>query len=372
MNVPFFDLSAAHEALAPELAEAFRTTVARSHFIMGSELAAFEQDFARTCGAKHAVGTGNGLDALRLALMAYGIGPGDEVIVPAHTFVATWLAVVEVGARPVGVDVDPATFLLDPAKCLAAITPRTRAIVPVHLYGRVVDMGDVLTEAAARGIVVIEDAAQAHGAVGPAGTAGAIGDAAAFSFYPTKNLGALGDGGAVTTDDPGVAERVRTLGNYGSKVKYEHELAGLNSRLDELQAAILRVKLPGLTAGNERRRRLAEAYRDRLAGVPGLTLPPADGDGHASAWHLFVVRTDDRAALAASLSEAGIATLVHYPTPPHLQPALHSASYRLGDFPIAERIADTALSLPLWPEMSMEQVEHVCEATRSSQPSGAR
>ncbi len=361
MTIPFFDLAEAHEALSSELMDAFRATVARSHFIMGSEVTAFEGEFARVCGARFAVGAGNGLDALRLALLAFGIGPGDEVIVPAHTFVATWLAVVQVGARPIGVDADADTFLLDPAKCLAAITLRTRAIVPVHLYGRVVDMGDILTEAASRGIAVIEDAAQAHGAKGPVGTAGSIGDAAAFSFYPTKNLGALGDGGAVTTDDGQVAEKVRMLGNYGSKVKYEHEVAGLNSRLDELQAAILRKKLPSLAAGNERRRRLAEAYLQQLRNVPGLILPPADRDGHASAWHLFVVRSDNRAALSAFLLQAGIATLMHYPVPPHLQPALSCVGYKVGAFPIAERIAETALSLPLWPEMRWEQVAMVSD-----------
>ncbi|RYC30018.1 DegT/DnrJ/EryC1/StrS family aminotransferase [Lichenibacterium minor] len=368
MKIPFFDLSEAHEALAPELAEAFKSTLARSQFIMGSEVAAFESEFARACGAQRAVGAGNGLDALRLALMAYGVGPGDEVIVPAHTFIATWLAVIEVGARPVGVDVDADTFLLDPEASLAAVTPRTRAIVPVHLYGRVADLGAVLPVARARGIVVIEDAAQAHGAVGPCGTAGSIGDAAAFSFYPTKNLGALGDGGAVTTNESAVAERVRMLGNYGSKVKYEHELAGLNSRLDELQAAILRKKLPGLAAGNARRRRLAEAYRERLADISGLTLPPADGDGHSSAWHLFVVRVDDRTALSAALAEAGISTLVHYPILPHYQPALRRFGYGAGSFPAAERIARTALSLPIWPEMSVGQVDRVAEVIRSRLP----
>jgi len=361
MNVPFFDLRATHDEIHDEIMAAVAGTLQRSNFILGPELERFEAEFAAYCGARHCIGVASGLDALRLILLAYGIGPGDEVIVPAHTFIASWLAVTEAGARPVGVDIDPATYNLDPSLISAAVTPKTRAIMPVHLYGRPADMAAINEVAAKHNLVVIEDAAQAHGATVFGKRAGGLGGAAAFSFYPTKNLGALGDGGAIVTSDDEVARRARTIRNYGSEKKYHHVSLGTNSRLDEMQAAILRVKLQSLDAKNEARQRLVQRYLERLKRIEGLVAPEID-PRMKSVWHLLVVQTPGRDALAEHLSSHGISTLVHYPIPPHLQEALAHLGYKRGDFPVAERAAEEVLSLPLWPEMSDSHVDRVLDA----------
>lgn len=347
-GVPFLDLKAMHAPLADELRQAFDDAIERSNWIMGPALAEFEAAFAAYCESKHCLGVANGLDALHLILRGYGIGEGDEVIVPAHTFIATWLAVSHAGATPVPVDVDPRTGNLDPAKLAAALTGRTRAVMPVHLYGQPADIDAIRAALGGRPIRIIEDAAQAHGARYHGRPAGSLGDAAGFSFYPGKNLGALGDGGAIVTGDDELAERIQKLRNYGSAVKYRHELVGWNSRLDELQAAFLSVKLRRLETWTAARRSAATAYLDGLAGLPGLTLPQVI-TGASPVWHLFVVRCPRRDALQAHLAGRGIGTMIHYPAPPHLQPAYRHLGLAEGAFPAAEAWAREALSLPLWP-----------------------
>jgi dTDP-3-amino-3,4,6-trideoxy-alpha-D-glucose transaminase len=353
-EVPFLDLRAINAELEDELEQAVTRVMQSGQYILGPELAAFEAAWASYTGARHCVGVGCGLDAVALALDAAGIGPGDEVIVPAHTYIATWLAVTRTGAEPVGADVNPDTGLLDPAAAAAAVTARTRAIVPVHLYGQTADM-DALVELADRhDLVVIDDAAQAHGASHRGRPVGALGTATAWSFYPGKNLGALGDGGAVTTDDDALAERLRMLRNYGSPEKYVHAIVGTNSRLDELQAAILTVKLDHLDAGNARRVALAQRYRERLG---ALALDVVPWGTHV--WHLFVIRHPHRDALRSHLDEHGIRTLVHYPTPPHRQGAYAGHP---GSFPAAESLAGDILSLPMGPHLRPADVERVTSA----------
>lgn len=364
VRVPFLDLTAGQRELESELEAAYHRVMGSGRYVLGPEVEAFEREFAAMCQASQAVGVGNGLEALALALQAAGIGPGDEVIVPAHTFVATWLAVSRTGATLVPVDVEPDTLNVDPLAVAAAITGRTAAIVPVHLYGHPADMDAIGVLAARRGLFVLEDAAQAHGARHGERSAGSLGDAAAFSFYPGKNLGAFGDGGAVTCADPSLADAVRRLRNYGSTVKYEHEELGGNSRLDPLQAAFLRAKLPVLERWNQRRTEIAAAYIEGLGGVPGLTLPVVR-DGVAPAWHLFCVRHPHRDALRADLERAGVATLVHYPVPPHRCGAYASLGLGDGAFPVTESAARTLLSLPIGPHLDDDAVAHVIEAVRS-------
>jgi len=361
-DIPFFDLQAQHGAISSEIREAIDSVITESHLVLGPQLEAFEEEFAAYCGARHCIGVGSGLDALVLILRALDIGPGDEVIVPAHTFIATWLAVPQVGATPVGVDV-AADFLLNATLLEAAITPRTRAIIPVHLYGQIADMQAINEIANRHGLAVIEDAAQAHGALLCGQPAGSLGIAAAFSFYPTKNLGALGDGGAVTTNDSALAARIRRLRNYGADVKYIHVEQGMNSRLDELQAAVLRIKLRHLSNGNAARNSLAQAYRAALHGSP--VIAPGISPQCQHVWHLFVIRAAARDALASHLRQQGIGTLIHYPIPPHRQQALAHLGYRAGSFPISERIAAEALSLPLWPEMDHGIVQRVAKSIAS-------
>lgn len=363
MTIPFLDLKAINLAHADALEAAFKRVLHSGWYILGSETAAFENAFAAYCGAPHGIGVANGLDAIFLILKAYGIGPGDEVIVPSNTFIATWLAVSHCGAKPVPVEPVSATYNLDPARIAAAITPRTKAIVVVHLYGQAADMDAINAVAERHGLKVIEDAAQAHGARYRGRRAGQLGDAAAFSFYPGKNLGALGDGGAVTTGDAALAEDIRTYRNYGSKVKYYNDKAGYNSRLDELQAALLNAKLPALDQDNQRRRDIATVYQQRLAGIDGLLLPTVP-DWTEPVWHLYVVRHARREALAKALAEQGIATIVHYPVPPHLQPAYLQMGYKEGDFPLAEAIHREVLSLPIGPTMTLDQAEDVAAAVR--------
>jgi len=364
MRVPFLDLKAPYAELRDQLDVAWRRVMESGRFIMGDELDAFETEFASYCGTKHCVGVGNGLEALHLILRALAVGPGDEVIVPSNTYIATWLAVSYAGAKPVPVEPDPHTHNLDPERIQDAITPQTKAIIPVHLYGQCADMDPVRELASRYGIKVIEDAAQAHGAKYKGRRAGSLSDAAAFSFYPGKNLGALGDGGAVVTDDDALADDVRVLRNYGSREKYYNETKGYNSRLDELQAALLRVKLSKLDEWNERRKHVAARYLCELEGA-GVRLPrvPSWAD---PVWHLFVVQHSSRADLQRRLSNAGVGTLIHYPLPPHLQKAYAELGYGRGAFPIAEQMADEVLSLPISPHMSDADVDFVIAQVASS------
>ena len=361
IKIPFLDLGKAYRELKTELDTAIQRVVKSGRYVQGEELEAFESEFAEYCGARFCVGAGNGLDGLHLILRAYGIGPGDEVIVPSHTFIATWLAVTSVGAKPVPVEVpDNTTYTISSSLIESAITPRTRAIVPVHLYGRTADMAPIVDVANRNGLKVIEDAAQAHGARYQGRRAGCLGDAAAFSFYPGKNLGAFGDGGAITTNDSALAAKVRSLGNYGSSAKYVHDIIGVNSRLDPIQAAVLRVKLRYLDEWNSRRLRLAERYRQVLTDVR-VMLPEAS-DGFESVYHLFVIRTPHRDLLLARLKEVGIEGLIHYPVPPHRQGAY--GTMRGQVMPIAELMSREVLSLPMGPHLSIREVEKVADHVR--------
>lgn len=362
MTIAFYPLRDMLAAERAALDAAFARVVASGRLILGPEVEAFEREFAAYCGVAHCVGVGNGLDALAIALIAQGVGPGDEVIVPGHTFIASWLAVSRTGATPVGADVEPHGGNLDPASAEAAITPRTAAIMPVHLYGRPAAMDEINRIAARHGLFVLEDAAQAHGARYRSRRAGSLGHAAAFSFYPTKNLAALGDGGAIVTNDAALAERARRYRNYGSSAKYLHEATGANSRLDELQAAVLRSRLPRLDAGNAARRAIADAYRERLQGTAGLSLPPADAECE-HVYHLFVVRAARRDALAAGLAAKGIGTMIHYPIPPHRQPVYAGQKQRLP-LPVSEALASEVLSLPMWPGLRRTQIDQIATAVR--------
>ena len=365
MSVPFLDLKAINLAQGAELEAAFKRVLHSGWYVLGTETAAFEASFAAYSGSAHGIGVANGLDAIFLILKGYGIGPGDQVIVPSNTFIATWLAVSHCGATPVPVEPVEGTYNLDPSRVEAAITDNTKAILAVHLYGQTADMAPLQEIATRHGLKLIEDAAQAHGARYRGGVAGQLGDAAAFSFYPGKNLGALGDGGAVTTSDDALAERIRTFRNYGSKVKYYNEVPGYNSRLDELQAALLAVKLPALDAGNAQRRAIADYYQQHLAGIDGLVLPlvPAWAE---PVWHLYVVRHAERDSLARLLAERGIGTIVHYPVPPHLQPAYAGMGYQQGDFPLAEAIHREVLSLPVSPTMTLDDAAEVVAGVKSA------
>ncbi len=361
MKIPFLDLGAAYSELKPALDAAYRRVMDSGWYILGAEVDAFEQQFAAYCGIRHAVAVANGLDALRLILRAYGIGPGDEVVVPSNTYIATWLAVSQVGATVVPVEPDEGTCNIDPNRVEAALTPRTRAVLAVHLYGQPADTVALGTIARARGLKLIEDAAQAHGATLGGVRAGALGDAAGWSFYPGKNLGAYGDAGAVTTEDDDLADRIRVLRNYGSRVKYHNEVAGMNSRLDPLQAAFLGVKLSRLDEWNQRRAAQASRYLDAWRGHDGFVLPRTLPQAQ-SAWHLFVVRCRNRASLEAHLQGRGIGTLIHYPIPPHRSGAYAGTSVAAASFPIAERLAATVLSLPIGPHLKPADQQAVIDA----------
>jgi dTDP-4-amino-4,6-dideoxygalactose transaminase len=369
IDIPFLDLGAINNNYRDALEAAFRRVLDSGWFIMGRELEAFEAEFAAYCGAQHCIGVGNGLEALHLILRAMEIGAGDEVIVPANTYIATWLAVSYAGATPVPVEPDPITFNIDPALIEAAITPRTKAIMVVHLYGQTADMDPINAIARAHGLKVIEDAAQAHGAHYKGRCSGALADAAGFSFYPGKNLGALGDGGAVTTNDDILANRIRILRNYGSQVKYHNEVKGYNSRLDELQAALLREKLKGLDSENKHRRRLAALYSELLK-ESGLVLPIAP-EWSEPVWHLYIVRSRQRDALQRYLAAKGIGTMIHYPIPPHLQPAYSELGFSRGSFPISEAIHAEVLSLPMGPHLNENDVRAICVAICSYFSEGA-
>ena len=356
MNVPFLDLKAGWDELRPGLAEALLRVGDSGWYIGGPEVEGFEREYAAYVGAKHCVGVANGLDALWLSLVALGVGPGDEVIVPSNTYVASWLAVTQIGAVVKPVEPDPATWNLDPQRVEDAIGPKTRAILPVHLYGLAADLPALREIADRRGLRLLDDAAQAHGASVGGKRIGSGADASAWSFYPSKNLGALGDAGAVTTDDDAVADAIRIRRNYGSRKKYHNEVAGVNSRLDPMQAACLRVKLAVLDAWNARRVVLARRYQSRLKLELPTVLPGSD-----PVWHILPVLHPDRDSLAARLKERGIETLIHYPVPPHLQPAYAHLGWGPGSFPIAERIHAMELSLPIGPQLSIEAVDHVID-----------
>ena len=360
--VRFVDLEAQIRSLQPALDQAIAEVMARGDFILGKAVSDFESEWAAYCGVKHAIGVDSGLSALELALRAAGVGPDNEVITQANTFIATAGAIMAVGARPVLVDCD-ADGQMDVSAAGRVITSRTRALMPVHLYGRIGDVDGVLELAARNRIPVIEDACQAHGAIHRGRRAGSFGLAAAFSFYPAKNLGAFGDGGMLVTDDDEVAASVRTLRNYGSKAKYEHVALPLNRRLDTIQAAVLRVKLPHLDAWNARRQYLADAYREHLADGPVL-LPGATAEGR-HVYHLFVVQTVERDSVRAALAAAGIETGIHYPIPLHQQPVLKTLNYQPGAFPRAEQLAAESLSLPMYPEMPLADLEKVVAGIRT-------
>lgn len=362
MNVPFLDLKAAYLELALEIDAAAARTLASGWYILGAEVDAFEQEFAGYCGAGHCVGVGNGLDALVLALRALHIGLGDEVIVPSHTYIATWLAVSQCGAIPVPVEPAPNTFNIDPARIEEKVTARTRAIMPVHLYGHPADLDPILDIARRYNLRVIEDAAQAHGARYKGRRLGAHGDAVCWSFYPGKNLGAVGDAGAVTTDNPTVADELRKLRNYGSSEKYVHEIRGVNSRLDPIQAAVLRVKLAHLDTWNQRRKQHAAAYLEALRDC-GVELPHVS-EWADPVWHLFVVRSLRRRALQEKLAAQGVGTLIHYPIPPHHQEAYADQGYDKGSFPIAEAMAQEVLSLPMGPHLGEQGRSIVIDAVK--------
>ena len=362
MKVPFLDLKAGYIELQPEIDGAIKRVLESGWYILGEEVDVFEQEYAAYCEAKYCVGLANGLDALHLALLALDVGPGDEVIVSSNTFIATWLAVSQCGAIPIPVEPDKATYNIDPTLIEAAITLRTKVILPVHLYGQPANMEPILAIARKHGLCVLEDGAQAHGARYKGKRIGAHGDVVAWSFYPGKNLGAYGDGGAITTDDPEIADRIRVLRNYGSRVKYVNEVRGFNSRLDTLQAAVLRVKLQYLDRWNDARRAIAVSYLTGLADS-GVTLPVVP-DWANPVWHQFVVRSTSRNELQQKLHDAGIGTMIHYPIPPHLQRAYADLEFSKGAFPVAEQIHEEVLSLPIFPSMALEQVNQVIAACR--------
>ena len=362
MRVPFLDVGGTYQEIKPELDAAISRVLESGWFILGPEVTAFEREYAEYVGVKHCIGVGNGLEALHLALRAMGIGPGDEVIVPSNTYIASWLAVSYTGATPVPVEPVEATYNLDPARLEAAITPRTKAIMPVHLYGQTVDMGPLNEIAKRHGLKVLEDGAQAQGSRYQGQRAGGLGDAAGWSFYPGKNLGAFGDAGAVTTNDDKIAEQVRILRNYGSQVKYYNIVQGYNSRLDEIQAAVLRVKLKYLDEWNQRRNEIAAYYLSNLGGT-NLILPQVAA-GADPVWHIFIVRSPQRDQLQASLKEAGVETVIHYPVPPHLQQAYSELGFAEGSFPISEAIHREVLSLPIGPHLTEAQAAQVVKAVR--------
>lgn len=363
MQVPFVDLQIQYRGLRDEVMAAVDKVFSQSAFILGDEVTQFEKEFAAYCGARESIGVATGCDALLWALKACGIGPGDEVITAANSYIATALAITASGARPVLVDCLADSYEIDPAAVRAAITEQTRAIIPVHLYGQSADMDALMALAKERGLVVIEDAAQAHGATYKGRLCGSFGRAGCFSFYPGKNLGAYGDGGAVNTDDPQVAQQVRMLRNYGQSKKYYHDVAGWNSRLDTVQAAILRIKLRHLSAWNDARRRHAAAYGEQLSGLP-IELP-REMAGNKHIYHLYVVQVDERERFMEYMSKQGISCGIHYPVPIHLQAAYRDLGYKHGSMPVTERVAPRLVSLPMFPELTEAQVEYTCDRVRS-------
>jgi len=364
MNVPFYRFEGMHGPIRQQLHDAACQVIDSGSYILGEHVKEFEKEFAAYCGSQYAIGVGNGLEALHMALRVFGVGPGDEVIVPSNTYIATVLAVTYTGATPVLAEPREDTCNLDPEAFRSCITPRTKVVIPVHLYGQPCDMESIMAIAQAHGIRVIEDNAQSQGATWNGKRTGSWGDLNATSLYPGKNIGALGDGGAMTTDSPELDRSARMWRNYGSETKYYNDVAGYNSRLDELQAAMLRIKLRELDAWNQERRRLAHAYSAALQGVGDLTLPFEAAEA-TSVFHLYVLRTAQRDALQAYLTESGIGTLIHYPIPPHQQKAYAGQGWKAGQFPIAERMAATCLSLPLFPGLRGEEQEKVIERIKA-------
>lgn len=360
MKIPFVDLKAQHRQLEPELRQVFDRVMANTAFIQGAEVKAFEEAFGAYCGAKHVVAMNSGTAALHLTLLALGIGPGDEVITVAHTFIASSEAISAVGAKPVFVDVHPESFTMDPAKVEKAITPRTKALLPVHLYGQPSDMDALLAIAKKHKLALVEDACQAHGATYKGAKAGTLGTAGCFSFYPSKNLGCCGEGGAMVTDDPKLAEKVRLLREHGAETKYVHKFAGYNFRMEGFQGGFLTVKLKYLDGWNEKRRALAARYDKLLAGS-GIQIPK-EMPYAKHVYHLYVIQTDDREMLKQQLAERGIETSLHYPIPLHLQEAYRDLGYKKGDFPVTEKLCERILSLPMFPELSPEAVDQVAAA----------
>lgn len=362
MNIPFLDLKAAYIELEKDIDSAVKRVATSGWYVLGEEVECFEADYSKYCGSSYCIGVGNGLEALKLALLALGVGEGDEVIVPSNTYIATWLAISHCGGIPVPVEPNETTFNIDVNKIEAAITSRTKVILPVHLYGQAVDLDPILTLAKKYDLKVLEDAAQAHGAFYKNIRIGAHGDAVAWSFYPGKNLGAMGDAGAVTTNSPEIAERIKLLRNYGSKEKYINQVLGFNSRLDPLQAAILRVKLTHLDSWNKRRESIAKRYIQELPQCNVIL--PTVGLNSSHVWHLFVLRSSARELLLNKLKTLGVETLIHYPIPPHLQKAYDHLKYEKGNFPIAEKMAEEVFSLPIGPHMTEEQVKRVMETMK--------
>jgi dTDP-4-amino-4,6-dideoxygalactose transaminase len=364
MAVPFLSFTPQHSAIRSEVLAAITEVYDKQWYVLGEQVKAFEQEYSAFNQVAHTIGVANGLDALHLALLALGVQPGDEIIVPSNTYIATWLAVSFVGGVPIPVEPNPATYNLDPALLEAAITPRTKGVMPVHLYGQACEMGPIMEVAQRYGLWVVEDNAQAQGATWEGKATGSFGQMNATSFYPGKNLGALGDAGAVTTNDDELARKVQSLRNYGSQQKYYNEVIGYNSRLDELQAAVLRVKLRELPAWTEQRRHIATLYDQLLAGIDDLALPTVAA-GATHVYHLYVVRTSRREALQQHLTQAGVGTLIHYPVPPHRQQAYAHLNLPADAFPIAEELASTCLSLPMWPGMTEEHVREVAREMRT-------
>ena len=368
MHIPFVDLAAQYASFPKEIDAAIAEVVTKTDFILGQAVDLFEQEFATYCETKYAIGVDSGTSALELALKAYDIGPGDEVITVANTFMATVLAISYTGATPVLVDIDPTTYQMNPMALVDAITPRTKAIMPVHLYGYPVDMDPILQIAQRHGLIVIEDASQAHGARYKGKRVGSLGHAAVFSFYPAKNLGAYGDGGIVVTSDAQIAASLRMLRNYGQREKYHHVMKGYNRRLDTLHAAVLRVKLPHLDSWNAARRRHANQYRELLADANSSLILPKETATVEPVYHLYVIRVEDRSLLQAHLTNKNISTGIHYPIPIHLQPAYQDLGYRKGDFPITEQYAEQILSLPMYAELTPAAIRYVATAIQDFTP----
>ena len=360
INVPYLSFDATNELIREEALAAFTRFFDSKWYVLGNSVREFEAAYASYSGTQHCVGLANGLDALHIALRVLGVGPGDEVIVPSNTYIASVLAISMVGATPVLVEPRLDTYNLDPMLIEAAITPKTKAILPVHLYGQCCEMGPIMAIAQKHGLLVVEDNAQSQGAAYQGKFTGSWGDLNATSFYPGKNLGALGDGGAITTDHESHAHATQVLRNYGSQKKYLNEVKGLNSRLDEAHAAILQVKLPYLNQWNEERNQIAEWYMQGLAALDSVVLPVL-AEGATSVYHIFLIRTQQRDELQAFLKEQGVGTLIHYPIPPHMQEAYQELGFGVGDFPTAEEIAATALSLPMYPGLSQEAVGYICD-----------
>ncbi len=360
MNIPFFSFKGMHPAIRNEVIQAMEAFYDSNWYVLGSKVKQFEKEYAAYSGVNHAIGVANGLDALHIALKTLEVGENHEVIVPSNTYIATWLAISYVGAKIIPVEPDPRTYNLDPDRIEEAITSKTKAIMPVHLYGQACEMDKIMAIAKKHNLYVVEDNAQAQGAKCGGQRTGSFGDINGVSFYPGKNLGAIGDAGAITTQSEELAHHSRVIRNYGSQVKYKNERIGINSRLDEAQAPILSIKLKHLDSWNAERAQVANKYYQRLADIEGLTLPYI-ADNVSSVWHQFIIRVEKRDQMMAFLKEQGIGTLIHYPIPPHLQEAYKHLGYKTGDFPIAEEIATTALSLPIYPGLSDNEIDYICD-----------